>query len=244
MTRGKRFKRLVRARAAETGQSYSAALRRFQPKPQEANPMTSQTTSDTPTCSFCGKPREEVTKLIAGPSAYICDECIRLSYDIVNGQQPGAGTGLPTPPFAAFNDQARAALSRRNKRPANSGTTTSPPSISSSARSRSLTENWQRCSPPTASPQHRSGPWSPRWLARRTKRSERRLRSRRGRCDRSNSRTPRRTTSAMSRWTSRTSSSECSPKATASPRSFSRPPESRRALSKRSPQCEPATLAR
>lgn len=74
--------------------------------------MTHQTNSEAPTCSFCGKAREEVTKLIAGPTAQICDECIRVSYDIVNeGQLPGAGGGgVPTPPFAAFNDRARATL--------------------------------------------------------------------------------------------------------------------------------------
>tara|TARA_R110002153_G_scaffold273692_1_gene445280 strand:- start:1145 stop:2416 length:1272 start_codon:yes stop_codon:yes gene_type:complete len=34
-------------------------------------------------CNFCGKHREEVEKLIAGPNVYICDECIKLSYNIV-----------------------------------------------------------------------------------------------------------------------------------------------------------------
>ena len=34
-------------------------------------------------CSFCGKSRESVDKLIAGPSVYICNECITLSYNIV-----------------------------------------------------------------------------------------------------------------------------------------------------------------
>jgi ATP-dependent Clp protease ATP-binding subunit ClpX len=34
-------------------------------------------------CSFCGKNQEEVKKLIAGPSVYICDECIELCNDIV-----------------------------------------------------------------------------------------------------------------------------------------------------------------
>jgi len=29
-------------------------------------------------CSFCGKNQKEVTKLIAGPAVYICDECIQL----------------------------------------------------------------------------------------------------------------------------------------------------------------------
>ena len=34
-------------------------------------------------CNFCGKSRDQVEKLIAGPSVYICDECISLSYNIV-----------------------------------------------------------------------------------------------------------------------------------------------------------------
>ncbi len=34
-------------------------------------------------CSFCGKAREEVRKLVAGPTVYICDECIDLCNDII-----------------------------------------------------------------------------------------------------------------------------------------------------------------
>ncbi len=34
-------------------------------------------------CSFCGKNQEDVTKLIAGPSVYICDECVALCNDII-----------------------------------------------------------------------------------------------------------------------------------------------------------------
>ena len=36
------------------------------------------------TCSFCGKSQREVRKLIAGPTVYICDECIRLCTDIID----------------------------------------------------------------------------------------------------------------------------------------------------------------
>ena len=39
--------------------------------------------SDTLICSFCGKSQEEVKKLIAGPTVYICDECIELCNDII-----------------------------------------------------------------------------------------------------------------------------------------------------------------
>jgi ATP-dependent Clp protease ATP-binding subunit ClpX len=34
-------------------------------------------------CSFCGKSQREVKKLIAGPTVYICDECIELCNDII-----------------------------------------------------------------------------------------------------------------------------------------------------------------
>jgi ATP-dependent Clp protease ATP-binding subunit ClpX len=35
-------------------------------------------------CSFCGKKRNEVKKLIAGPTSYICNECINISHKIIN----------------------------------------------------------------------------------------------------------------------------------------------------------------
>jgi len=54
-------------------------------------------------CSFCGKSQHEVRKLIAGPSVFICDECIELCNDIIRDEvqaEPGASggrSGLPTP---------------------------------------------------------------------------------------------------------------------------------------------------
>ena len=54
-------------------------------------------------CSFCGKSQHEVKKLIAGPSVFICDECIDLCNDIIREEVPeGAAAGeaksdLPTP---------------------------------------------------------------------------------------------------------------------------------------------------
>jgi ATP-dependent Clp protease ATP-binding subunit ClpX len=63
-------------------------------------------------CSFCGKSQHEVKKLIAGPSAFICDECISLCNDIVRDElsveQDGksAQDDLPTPrEIAALLDQ-------------------------------------------------------------------------------------------------------------------------------------------
>ena len=38
-------------------------------------------------CSFCGKTQREVKKLIAGPSVYICDECVTLCRDIISEEQ-------------------------------------------------------------------------------------------------------------------------------------------------------------
>ncbi|PWT88086.1 MAG: ATP-dependent Clp protease ATP-binding subunit ClpX [Proteobacteria bacterium] len=54
-------------------------------------------------CSFCGKSQHEVRKLIAGPSVFICDECIELCNDIIReesqGEQAGRGakSDLPVP---------------------------------------------------------------------------------------------------------------------------------------------------
>ncbi len=52
-------------------------------------------------CSFCGKSQHEVKKLIAGPSVFICDECIELCTDIVQDEAEeevrAAKEGLPTP---------------------------------------------------------------------------------------------------------------------------------------------------
>jgi ATP-dependent Clp protease ATP-binding subunit ClpX len=63
-------------------------------------------------CSFCGKSQHEVRKLIAGPSVFICDECIELCNDIIRDetsteQGPAAvKSGLPTPhEIAAILDQ-------------------------------------------------------------------------------------------------------------------------------------------
>ena len=45
--------------------------------------MENDTTSDKLNCSFCGKAQDEVKKLIAGPSVYICNECVDLCNDII-----------------------------------------------------------------------------------------------------------------------------------------------------------------
>ncbi len=53
-------------------------------------------------CSFCGKSQHEVRKLIAGPSVFICDECVDLCNDIISEEiqessSEGGSTALPTP---------------------------------------------------------------------------------------------------------------------------------------------------
>ncbi len=53
-------------------------------------------------CSFCGKSQHEVRKLIAGPSVFICDECVDLCNDIIReevqeAESEGGSDALPTP---------------------------------------------------------------------------------------------------------------------------------------------------
>jgi ATP-dependent Clp protease ATP-binding subunit ClpX len=77
-------------------------------------------------CSFCGKNQREVKKLIAGPTVYICDECIELCNDIIADEtqkdgvpQPTADKKLPKPneiktyldEYVIGQDKAKRALS-------------------------------------------------------------------------------------------------------------------------------------
>lgn len=52
-------------------------------------------------CSFCGKSQHEVRKLIAGPSVFICDECVELCNDIIREEleekAQSARSSLPKP---------------------------------------------------------------------------------------------------------------------------------------------------
>ena len=82
-------------------------------KPPETSATSSHsgagsgTTGGTLYCSFCGKSQHEVRKLIAGPTVFVCDECVRLCMDIIREEeaQPAAQAkavvgqrgGLPTP---------------------------------------------------------------------------------------------------------------------------------------------------
>src|SRR5690554_7434381 len=52
-------------------------------------------------CSFCGKSQHEVRKLIAGPTVFICDECVELCMDIIREENKSSMVksreGVPTP---------------------------------------------------------------------------------------------------------------------------------------------------
>ena len=66
--------------------------------------MTGSKSSDTKNtlyCSFCGKSQHEVRKLIAGPTVFICDECVELCMDIIREEHKThlvkSRDGVPTP---------------------------------------------------------------------------------------------------------------------------------------------------
>lgn len=55
-----------------------------------------------PSCSFCGKSKKEVQKLISGPSVYVCNECVKLCNDIIREEEeanatPESQAKLPAP---------------------------------------------------------------------------------------------------------------------------------------------------
>ena len=62
---------------------------------------TSGDSKNTLYCSFCGKSQHEVRKLIAGPTVFICDECVELCMDIIREEHKTSmvksGDGVPTP---------------------------------------------------------------------------------------------------------------------------------------------------
>ena len=62
---------------------------------------TGNDSKNTLYCSFCGKSQHEVRKLIAGPTVFICDECVELCMDIIREEHKTSlvksGDGVPTP---------------------------------------------------------------------------------------------------------------------------------------------------
>ncbi len=63
--------------------------------------LTGGDSKNTLYCSFCGKSQHEVRKLIAGPTVFICDECVELCMDIIREENKStlvkADDGVPTP---------------------------------------------------------------------------------------------------------------------------------------------------
>jgi ATP-dependent Clp protease ATP-binding subunit ClpX len=63
--------------------------------------MTEKNNKNILYCSFCGKSQHEVRKLIAGPTVFICDECVELCMDIIKEENKSSITkhqdGVPTP---------------------------------------------------------------------------------------------------------------------------------------------------
>ena len=64
--------------------------------------MSGTDSKSTLYCSFCGKSQHEVRKLIAGPTVFICDECVELCNDIIREETKAGLTGkkegdVPTP---------------------------------------------------------------------------------------------------------------------------------------------------
>ena len=62
---------------------------------------SSSDSKNTLYCSFCGKSQHEVRKLIAGPTVFICDECVELCMDIIREETKTSSLkstdGVPTP---------------------------------------------------------------------------------------------------------------------------------------------------
>ena len=63
--------------------------------------MTEKNTKNILYCSFCGKSQHEVRKLIAGPTVFICDECVELCMDIIKEENKSSlvkhQDGVPSP---------------------------------------------------------------------------------------------------------------------------------------------------
>jgi ATP-dependent Clp protease ATP-binding subunit ClpA len=80
--------RQVRDTVMTTLQSYVRGSKRPPPGPK---PVVPELTSADFSCSFCGKRRGDVQKLVAGPGVYICNECVALCDEIIaDRERPSA----------------------------------------------------------------------------------------------------------------------------------------------------------
>ena len=64
-------------------------------------------------CSFCRKSQDDVRRLIAGPTVFICDECVQVCVDIIKADASGVAASGDTP--EAAEARARAAAEQMNR---------------------------------------------------------------------------------------------------------------------------------
>src|SRR5262249_52426404 len=87
-THGEALELIAKAFGCESWNILSAKIEATEPAPSDERTPSVSAESDpaspqTLYCSFCGKSQHEVHKLIAGPTAFICDECVDLCTDVV-----------------------------------------------------------------------------------------------------------------------------------------------------------------
>ncbi len=58
-------------------------------------------------CSFCGKSRDQVQRLVAGPGVFICDACVALCNEIIQQPPPAPPVGDQKPAWVAKTDRPR-----------------------------------------------------------------------------------------------------------------------------------------
>jgi hypothetical protein len=84
---------IAKAFGYENWNILSAKVEAAEPRAGDGRALSPVSTPDpaalrTLYCSFCGKSQHDVRKLIAGPSVYICDECVELCLDVIREGRP------------------------------------------------------------------------------------------------------------------------------------------------------------
>ena len=77
---------LAKAFGCESWNVLSAKIEATQP-PEPDRPAHDPRFKEVLSCSFCGKTQHEVKELIAGPSVFVCDECVGLCNDIIDDNE-------------------------------------------------------------------------------------------------------------------------------------------------------------
>src|SRR5215216_6769471 len=88
-------------------------------------------------CSFCGKQRREVRKLISGPRVFICDQCVTLCNDILAKEEASERPKYP-PPRAIVEELDRYVLARRMRSAPSRSLSTTTTNASACAASRPM----------------------------------------------------------------------------------------------------------